>query len=239
MNTLTVNIHLMMIHFFRPNKVAGRYKILLEDYSFPSDYHAIISQLKLHDLDPEDALLLLKPRPGEYTLRTDDILQFIETHGDSISLVILGGVQYYTGQVFDMEAITTMGHKKGCTVGFDLAHAAGNVPLRLHDWDVDFACWCSYKYLNSGPGAIGGCFVHERHHPTGPNGEAKNSCQYQLAGWWGHRRSDRFVTNIPFAPSIGAQGFQLSCPPPQAVQCLCTSLELFEEVGNACCLSLS
>lgn len=161
MNSLTVNLHLMMVSFYRPT--ATRYKILIEKKAFPSDYHAVISQLQYHGYTPEDALIEVAPREGEEILYEEDIEAIIRAEGPSIALILFTGIQYYTGQFFDIQAITKLGHEQGCTVGFDLAHAVGNVPLQLHDWNLDFACWCMYKYMNCGPGALAGCFVHERH----------------------------------------------------------------------------
>ena len=182
MNTLTVNLTLGMITFYQPK--GARNKILIEPNSFPSDFYTFESHIKLHGLDPETALLILEPREGEVTLRPEDILATIEREGEQIALIMMGGVQYYTGQLFDMEAITKAGHDKGCFVGFNLAHAAGNVPLKLHEWGVDVACWCTYKYLNGGPGGIGGFFVHERH---------AECFEYpRLVGWWGHDTKTRF-----------------------------------------------
>ncbi|QIX61404.1 kynureninase [Hymenobacter sp. BT18] len=200
MNNLTVNLHLLLLTFYRPT--ATRYKVLMEGGAFPSDQYALESQVKLHGLDPNDAIVELVPRPGEHTLRTEDIEATIRELGDSLATIILGGINYYTGQVFDMAAITRAGHAVGATVGFDLAHAAGNIELHLHDWDVDFACWCSYKYLNSGPGGTSGVFVHERfaHSPELP----------RLAGWWGHDASERFQMKKGFRPMPGAAGWQLS-----------------------------
>ncbi|KUG06095.1 kynureninase [Solirubrum puertoriconensis] len=200
MNNLTTNLHLLLISFYRPN--GRRYKVLMEGGAFPSDQYALESQVKLHGYAPDDAIVELVPRSGEHTLRTEDIEVRIQELGDELALVLLGGVNYYTGQAFDMEAITRAGHAVGAVVGFDLAHAAGNLVLNLHDWDVDFACWCSYKYLNSGPGGTSGVFVHERfaNRPDLP----------RLAGWWGHDPADRFKMKKGFRPMAGAAGWQLS-----------------------------
>ncbi|WP_400192616.1 kynureninase [Hymenobacter sp. B81] len=200
MNNLTTNLHLLLISFYRPT--ATRYKVLMEGGAFPSDQYALESQVKLHGLRPDDAIVELLPRPGEHTLRTEDIEARIQELGDSLATVILGGVNYYTGQAFDMAAITRAGHAVGAIVGFDLAHAAGNLELQLHDWDVDFACWCSYKYLNSGPGGTSGVFVHERF--------ARRPDLPRLAGWWGHDPADRFQMKKGFRPMEGAAGWQLS-----------------------------
>ncbi|TGE20591.1 kynureninase [Hymenobacter aquaticus] len=200
MNNLTTNLHLLLISFYQPT--ASRYKVLMEGGAFPSDQYALESQVKLHGLAPDEAIVELVPRPGEHTLRTEDIEAKIRELGDSLAVVLLGGVNYYTGQAFDMEAITRAGHAAGATVGFDLAHAAGNLELHLHDWDVDFACWCTYKYLNSGPGGTSGIYVHERfaHRPD----------LLRLAGWWGHDPADRFQMKKGFRPMPGAAGWQLS-----------------------------
>jgi kynureninase len=200
MNNLTVNLHLLLVTFYRPT--ASRYKILMEGGAFPSDQYAIESQARLHGLDPDDAIVELVPRSGEYTLRTEDIEAKIAELGDSLATVLIGGVNYYTGQAFDMAAIARAGHAVGAYVGFDLAHAAGNLDLRLHDWDVDFACWCTYKYLNSGPGGTSGVFVHERF--------ANRPDLVRLAGWWGHDASVRFQMKKGFRPMPGAAGWQLS-----------------------------
>jgi kynureninase len=183
MNTLTVNLHLMMVSFYRPQ--GKRYKILMEGGAFPSDQYTVESQLNFHGYNYPEGVIELKPRAGEYTLRTEDILNTIAQHADEIALVMMGGVNYYTGQLYDLKTITEAGHKAGALVGFDLAHAAGNVPLQLHDWDVDFAVWCSYKYLNSGPGGPGGVFVHEKH--------GNNTDIVRFAGWWGNDESTRFL----------------------------------------------
>ncbi|MDO7850783.1 kynureninase [Hymenobacter convexus] len=200
MNNLTVNLHLLLVTFYRPT--GSRYKILMEGGAFPSDQYAIESQARLHGLDPADAIVELVPRPGEHTLRTEDIEATIADLGDSLATVLIGGVNYYTGQAFDMAAIARAGHAVGAYVGFDLAHAAGNLDLRLHDWDVDFACWCTYKYLNSGPGGTSGVFVHERF--------ANRPDLVRLAGWWGHDASVRFQMKKGFRPMPGAAGWQLS-----------------------------
>ena len=221
MNSLTVNLHLMCVSFYRPTR--ERYGLLIERPAFPSDRYAAESQVRFHGYDPADALIEVGPRPGEDTLRSEDLLRAVDEHGDRIALVMLPGVQYLTGQLLDMSEITRLAQRRGCKVGFDLAHAIGNVPLALHDWNVDFAVWCSYKYLNGGPGAIGGAFVHERH-----------SHAFELprfAGWWGHDAASRFEMGPKFMPMPGAEGWQLSNPPILAMTPLITSLELFERAG--------
>lgn len=219
MNSLTVNLHLLMVSFYRPT--AERFKVVIEKGAFPSDRYAVVSQLEFHGYSPDDALIELAPREGEATLRTDDILAAIEREGGSIALILMGGVNYYTGQAFDMQAITAAGHKSGCIVGFDLAHATGNLPLQLHDWDVDFAAWCSYKYLNAGPGGIAGIFVHERH--------SRSFDVPRFAGWWGHEKETRFLMGPNFVPLAGAEGWQLSNPPIFQLAALRASLEIFDE----------
>lgn len=220
MNSLSVNLHVAMASFYRPT--THRYRILIEDHAFPSDRYAIESQMRWHGLDPADAVLTLKPRSGESALRTDDIEGVIRREGDSIALILLGAVQYFTGQFFDIERITAVGHKKGCTVGFDLAHAVGNVPLWLHDHGVDFAVWCTYKYLNSGPGGVGGLFVHMDRWSSDPP---------MLAGWWGHNTGTRFNMPDHFEPDAGAAGWQISNPPILQMAALRASLAIFDEAG--------
>jgi kynureninase len=219
MNQLTVNLHLMMVSFYRPQRV--RYKILTESGAFPSDQYAFESQVKFHGLDPAKAIIELKPREGEFTLRMDDILHQIRTNGPEVALVIFGGVQYYTGQFFKLREITEAAHEVGAVVGFDLAHAIGNVPLRLHDDDVDFGVWCTYKYLNSGPGAVAGAFVHERH--------ARNFSLPRFAGWWGHDEVERFEMKKGFKPVAGADGWQLSNFSVVHAAAHLASLEIFRE----------
>ena len=221
MNSLTVNLHLLMVSFYRPTK--ERYKIVIEAGAFPSDQYAVKSQIKFHGFNIEESLIELQPRENETTLRTGDIEKTITENGDSIALVLLGGVNYYTGQKFDFERIVKIGHKVGAIVGFDLAHAAGNVELKLHDWNADFAAWCSYKYLNSGPGGIAGVIVHERH--------AENDDLPRFAGWWGHDKKTRFLMDDKFVPIKGAEGWQLSNSPILQLAALKASLDVFEEAG--------
>ncbi|MBS1797674.1 MAG: kynureninase [Acidobacteria bacterium] len=222
MNSLTVNLHLLMVSFYRP--AGRRNKIVIEKGAFPSDQYAVKSQLEFHRQGgAADFLIELAPRAGENCLRTEDIEQTIADHAGEIALVLLGGVNYYTGQAFEMERIAQAGHAAGAVVGFDLAHAAGNIPLDLHDWDVDFAAWCSYKYLNSGPGGIAGVFVHERH--------ADRFDLPRFAGWWGHDQRTRFLMDDRFVPMRGAEGWQLSNPPIFQMAALRASLELFAEAG--------
>lgn len=222
-HSLTTNLHLLMVSFYRPNKETGRTKILCEAKAFPSDLYALESQVRFHGLDPAIDLVGMEPRAGEHTLRHEDILAKIAELGDSLALVLFGGVNYYTGQLLDMEAITQAGHAAGAVVGFDLAHAAGNVPMQLHNWDVDFAAWCSYKYLNSSPGGVSGMFVNERH--------AKNASLPRFAGWWGYDKSTRFQMEPGFVPMEGAEGWQLSNAPVLGMAAHWASLELFDEVG--------
>ncbi|GAB3166647.1 kynureninase [Telluribacter humicola] len=220
MNNLTVNLHLMLTSFYRPT--AERLKVLTIASDFPSDQYALETHLRTRGYNPEEALVEVKPREGEYTLRTEDILQVIDTHADSLALVVMSGLHYYTGQVLDMPAITHQAHRYHIPVGFDLAHAVGNYPVQLHDWEVDFAVWCSYKYLNSGPGGVSGIFVHERHHQAGLP---------RLAGWWGYQEERRFEMTKGFVPMAGADGWQLSTPTILALAVHRASLAIFEEAG--------
>lgn len=221
MNGLTVNLHLMMASFYQPTP--QRYQIMIEADAFPSDIYAVKSQLQWHGHDPAEGLIMLKPRTGEHTLRTEDIVARLEEEGQQIALVLLGGVNYYTGQFFELEKIAEAGHAQGCVMGVDLAHAVGNVPLRLHDWGYDFACWCTYKYLNGGPGSVAGCFVHERH--------LRRDDLPRLAGWWGHDKDTRFQMGPDFQPIPTAEGWQLSNAPVLSMAALRASLEIFDEVG--------
>ncbi|MFZ2905909.1 MAG: kynureninase [Cyclobacteriaceae bacterium] len=221
MNHLTVNLHLMLTTFYRPTK--SRFKIITEAGAFSSDQYAFESQVKLHGLNPDEAIIELKPRPGEHSLRTEDIVGTIQKHAAELALVTIGCIQYYTGQLFDIKKITEAGHKAGAFVGFDLAHGIGNVPFNLHKDGVDFAVWCGYKYLNSGPGTVAGAFIHERH--------ATNFELPRLAGWWGHNEAERFQMKKGFKPMPGVDGWQLSNFPvlPGAAQL--ASLEIFQQAG--------
>ena len=223
MNSLTVNLHLMMASFYRPTR--ERHRILLEDHAFPSDDYALESQAALPRLRPGRGARPAAAREGKHAIEAADVAEVLERDGESIALVLLPGVQYYTGQAFDVEAITRVAHAKGCVVGFDLAHAAGNLVLRLHDWNVDFAVWCTYKYLNSGPGSVGGCFVHERH------GDHAQDLP-RLAGWWGHDKKSRFRMEPGFRPIPGAEGWQLSNPPILSLAAIRASLDVFMEAGG-------
>ena len=220
-HSLTTNLHLLMVSFYQPK--GKRTKILCEAKAFPSDQYALESQVKFHGLDPAEHLIEVAPREGEQLIREEDILAAIEKYGDEIAMIMIGGVNYYTGQLFDMETITKAGHKAGAIVGFDLAHAAGNVNLKLHDWGVDFAAWCGYKYLNSSPGGVSGMFVHERHayKPELP----------RFAGWWGYDKETRFLMQPGFNPMKGAEGWQLSNAPVLGMAAHLASLEIFEEAG--------
>ena len=223
MNSLTVNLHLMMATFYRPTK--SRFKILMEEPAFPSDTYAVKTQIVHNGLEPKEALVLARPREGEFTVRTEEILDLIEKHTDELAVVLIGGVNFFTGQLFDIPTITAAAQKHGITVGVDLAHAIGNVPLSLHDWNVDFAVWCSYKYLNAGPGAVAGAFVHERH--------ATNTNLPRLAGWFGNDPNTRFRMQLEpeFVPVASADGWQISNPPILSMAPLRASLSIFEEAG--------
>ena len=221
MNSLTVNLHLLLASFYRPTAI--RHRIVIEDYAFSSDSYAVRSHVALRGYDPDTAVLRLRPRPGEDILRTEDILKTLNDHAHSIATVMIGGVNYLTGEVMDMPAITAAGHEIGATVGWDLAHAAGNIPLRLHDWDVDFAAWCTYKYLNSGPGAVAGAFVHARH--------LDDASLHRLEGWWSTEPSTRFEMKPVSEPPGSADAWALSNPPIFAMGPVRTSLMMFDEVG--------
>ncbi|UKT65523.1 kynureninase [Pedobacter mucosus] len=221
MNTLTINLHLLLVSFYQPK--GTKFKIIMEGGAFPSDQYAIESQVKFHGFDPNNAIIEVFPREGEETLRTEDIVAKIEANGDEIALVLFGGINYYTGQWYDMETITKAGHKVGAIVGWDLAHAAGNVPVQLHDWGVDFACWCSYKYQNAGPGGIGAIFVHEKHF--------ENNNLNRFAGWWGYQEKKRFKMEKGFIPDDGADGWQVSCTQVIPMALYHASLQIFESAG--------
>ena len=221
MNQLTVNLHLLMVSFYKPTKT--RFKIIMEAGAFPSDMYAIESQVKFHGYDYDEAVIEIEPREGEHTLRTEDILRTIEENGEQTALVFFAGVQYYTGQFFEIEKITAAAHSVGAIAGWDLAHTAGNLPLKLHDWKVDFAAWCSYKYLNSGPGNVSGVFVHEKH------GLDENT--HRFAGWWGHKESERFQMKRGYIPEPGAAGWQMSNAPIFGMAVHLSSLEIFHKAG--------
>ena len=221
MNSLTVNLHLLMVSFYRPTEY--RHKIICEARAFPSDQYAFESQVRFHGLDPSESIIEITPREGEHHIRTEDILSLIKQHGESVALIIIGAVNYYSGQFYDIEKITAAGHEVGAKVGFDCAHAAGNVELKLHDWEVDFACWCSYKYLNSGPGGIGGVYIHEKH--------AGNKNLLRFAGWWGYKKETRFKMEKGFDPIPTAEGWQLSNAPILSMAAHKAALDIFEEAG--------
>jgi len=221
MNTLTTNLHLMMVSFYKPTKT--KYKIVVESDTFPSDKYAVESQLKFHGFDPADGLILWAPPEGEELCRFEDLEAIMETQGDEIALLMIGSTNYYSGQLFPLKKITELGHSYNCKVGFDLAHGAGNIEPDLHETGADFAVWCSYKYLNSGPGSLGGCFVHERH--------AKNDTLKRFTGWWGHNKETRFNMRHDFEALPGAEGWQLSNPPILSMAAIRASLDVFAEAG--------
>ena len=221
MNSLTTNIHLLFVSFYRPTN--ERYKIISEAKMFPSDRYLLETQAKFHGFDPDDAIVEVGPREGEWTIRHEDIVAAIEANADQLAMVFFGGVNYFTGQLFDMPALTEAAHAVGAIAAFDLAHAAGNVPLALHDWDVDFAAWCSYKYLNSGPGNVGAIFVHERH--------GSDFDLPRFGGWWGHDKATRFEMKSGFQPMPGAEGWQISNAPILGMSAMRASLAVFADVG--------
>jgi kynureninase len=221
MNTLTTNLHLLMVSFYKPTK--SKFKIVIESDAFPSDRYAVESQLKFHGFNAEDGVILWKPREGEKLLRIEDLETILNKEGDEIALLLIGGVNYYTGQYLDLKKLATLGHAKGCMVGIDLAHGAGNIEPNLHDSKVDFAAWCTYKYLNSGPGSLAGLFVHEKH--------AYNKNLKRFAGWWNHNKETRFNMRQPFDVMAGAEGWQLSNPPILSMAAIKASLDMFNEVG--------
>ncbi|HPE82494.1 MAG TPA: kynureninase [Aequorivita sp.] len=221
MNTLTTNLHLMMVSFYQPTKT--KYKIVVESDAFPSDKYAVESQLRFHGFDPKEGLILWKPRKGEELCRFEDLEEIMDNHGNEIALLMIGSTNYYTGQSFPLKKITQLGHSYNCMVGFDLAHGAGNIQPNLHETGADFAIWCTYKYLNSGPGSLGGCFVHERH--------ANNEKLNRFAGWWGHNKKTRFNMRHEFDTLPGAEGWQLSNPPILSMAAIRASLDTFAEAG--------
>ena len=221
MNQLTVNLHILLTSFYQPT--SEKYKIICEAKAFPSDQYALESQVRLHGFDPAAAIIEISPREGEHTIRTEDILSAIRENGNSLALVLFGGVNYYTGQVMDMPTINRAAHDAGAYCGFDLAHAAGNIALHLHDWNVDFACWCSYKYLNSGPGGVAGVYIHQRH--------IARTDLPRLAGWWGYEKNTRFQMEKGFRPIPTAEGWQLSNAPILSMAAHKASLDIFEDAG--------
>ena len=224
MNSLTANLHLMLASFYRPTR--ERFKVVIENHAFPSDDYAVASHVASRGFDPASAVVRIGPPAGAArpTIAADEIADLLSREGSAVAVVLLPGVQYYTGQAFDVEAITRLAHERGCVAGFDLAHAVGNVPLALHAWDVDFAVWCNYKYVNGGPGSVGGCFVHERH--------GSNAALPRLAGWWGHDKATRFRMGPGFVPIPGAEGWQLSNPPILSLAAIRAALEIFDEAGG-------
>ncbi len=223
MNNLTVNLHLGLVSFYRPSD--KKHKIMMEGHAFPSDQYAVESQVSFHGYNPDNAIIELMPSKNEELLKTEDILQKLSDHADETALLLLGGLQYYTGQLFELEKICLFAKEKGIRVGLDLAHAAGNVPLQLHNWDIDFAVWCSYKYLNSGPGAVSGMFIHEKHH--------KDLTIPRFAGWWGHDEQERFLMKKGFSPIKNADGWQLSNGSILNMASHFASLQIFDAVGMA------
>lgn len=221
MNSLTTNLHLMMVSFYRPTKT--RYKIVVESDAFPSDKYAVKSQLEFHGIDPAGGLIYWEPRPGENLCRIEDLEEILDKQGEEIALLLIGNTNYYTGQAFPLKKIVELGHARGCMVGFDLAHGAGNIKPELHYSGADFAVWCTYKYLNSGPGSVAGCFVHERH--------ARKTDLKRFAGWWGHNKNTRFEMGPDFDPLPGAEGWQLSNPPILSMAAIRASLDIFTEAG--------
>jgi kynureninase len=221
MNTLTVNLHLLMLSFYRPK--GKRHKIIMEAGAFPSDQYAVETQVRMHGYTPNDAIIEIAPKEGNYLIEDEDIIAAIKEAGDTLALVMIGGVNYYTGQFFDLEGITKAAHDVGAYAGFDLAHTVGNIPLKLHDWNVDFACWCSYKYLNSGPGGVGGAYVHERH--------GNDPHMFRLAGWWGNDETSRFKMQKGFVPQKGAGSWQMSNAPVFNMVAHNASLDIFDKAG--------
>ncbi|WP_241242410.1 kynureninase [Thalassotalea sp. G2M2-11] len=221
MNSLTTNLHLLFVSFYRPS--AKRFKIISEAKMFPSDRYLLETQVKHHGFSPDEAIIEVAPRSGEYLIREEDILAAIDEHQDELALVFFGGVNYFTGQLFDMEKLTQAAHTVGALAGFDLAHAAGNIPVKLHDWDVDFAAWCTYKYINGSAGNVGAIFVHDRH--------GDNTDTPRFGGWWGHNKERRFLMENTFEPMTGAEGWQLSNAPVMGMAVLKASLDIFQQVG--------